>query len=109
MWPRFYLLLGAALAAVVLIAELTASDGTCAQGSPDPGDWVWVRAVILILGPLSIVSIFASIFVSGRRHEAARQNTLGLIVLATLGAGIWGAVGFFLVFWIALGKSGCLS
>ena len=109
MSSRSLFLLGAALAAVVVIAEATSSPGTCSQGDSS-GAAAWVGAVVFILGPLSIVAIFASIFTWSREQRATRGwDSLTCFAQALVGAVIWGAVGFFVVFWIAVAKSGCLS
>jgi predicted Na+-dependent transporter len=70
----------------------------------------WIRAVVDIAGPLSILAIFASIFTWSRRQRATRGwDSFMCFAQALIGAAIWGAVGFFVVLWIALDKSGCLS
>ena len=107
MRPRSYFLLGAASAAVVLIAAIAIPNpqGGCAQAS-DPA---WFSALVSVLGPLSVVAVFASIMAYGRRQESVRGwRTVTWIVQATLGAGIWGTVGFFALF-VILVPSGCLD
>jgi hypothetical protein len=54
--------------------------------------------------------MFASIVAWGRQQESMRgQRAVTWIVGAAVGASIWGAVGSFVLFWIVLGQSGCLS
>jgi hypothetical protein len=102
--PRSFLILALVSAAVVLIAVVTVTPGTCAQGSP-PWPPTSFTVVTDILGPLSILAIFASIFASSRKQKA----TLTRFALALIGACVWGGIGFVVVAWLLVAKSGCLS
>jgi uncharacterized membrane protein YidH (DUF202 family) len=91
-----------------VIVVATASPGTCSQGDTS-GSADSVTAVFFILGPLSILAIFASIFTWSREQRATRGGDhLTSFAQALIGAVTWGAAGYFVVFLIALDKSGCL-
>lgn len=109
MRPRSFFLLGAASGAVVVIALASAGSGTCSQGGPPwPPDWV--TTVTDIFGPLSILAIFASIFLWSREHGSTRGWTgLNWFAQALVGACVWGGAGFLILALIAVDKSGCLS
>lgn len=105
MRPRSFFLLGAALAAVVLIVELTEKSGTC---SLSPAK-TWQTWVAYILGPLSVGAIFASIFTWSRERGSREWTALNWFAQALVGACVWGGAGWVVVFLIAVDKSGCLS
>ena len=108
MRPRSYFLIAVASAAAVLIAGVATPhpQGGCAQTSPDPA---WLAPLVFVFGPLSIVAIFASIVAWGRREGWPRGwKSVGLIIQAALGAGVWGVVGFVALFAILV-PSGCLD
>ncbi|HJQ49326.1 MAG TPA: hypothetical protein VJ838_02300 [Gaiellaceae bacterium] len=109
MRPRSLFLLGAASAAVVVIALASAGSGTCSQGGP-PWPPEWVTVVSEIFGPLSILAIFGSIFTWSREHGSTRGWTgLNWFTQALVGACVWGGVGYVVTLLIVVDKSGCLS
>jgi hypothetical protein len=104
--PRSFLLLALVSGAVVLIAVETVTPGTCAQGSP-PWPPTSFTVVTDIFGPLSVLAIFASIFTWNRKQRG--REGLTCFALALIGACVWGGIGFFVVAWLLVAKSGCLS
>jgi hypothetical protein len=107
--PRSLFLLGAAFAAVVVIALASAGSGTCSLGGPPwPPDWVTV--VSEIFGSLSILAIFAGTFTWSREHASTRGSTgLNWFAQALVGACVWGGIGYVVTLLIVVDKSGCLS
>jgi hypothetical protein len=92
-----------ASAAAVLIAgwAVPTPEVGCAQ-NPDP---VWFDLVVFVLGPVSIVAVFASVVALGRREGG---NIIAWLIPAAVGAAIWGVVGFFALFAIVV-PNGCLD
>jgi hypothetical protein len=100
----FVFLLAVASAAAVLIAGAATRTEECRQTSP-----AWVSPFVFVLGTISIVAVFAGIVAWGRGQGWTRGwQSVGCIIQAALGAGIWGVVGFFALFVIVV-PSGCLD